>query len=88
MVLTVLTTALFDPYLSRVLLYGVYTVYTEEANGEWIPCNYSKLALLVVLNAHHFGTVRVWGRFLVISRGINPNNVGRFSGTKGSEDLG
>ena len=54
MVLTVLTTALFDPYLSRVLLYGVYTVYTEEANGEWIPCHYGKLTLLVVLNAHHY----------------------------------
>ena len=31
-------------YLSRVLLYSVYTVYTEEANNI-PPCNYGKLAL-------------------------------------------
>ena len=31
----------------------MYGLYTEEATGEWIPCNYGKLALFVVLNAHH-----------------------------------
>ena len=43
---------LINTFLSRVLLYIVYTVYTEEAKGGWIPYNYGKLALLVVLNAH------------------------------------
>ena len=33
--------------------YCLYPVYTMKAPGKWIPCNYGKLAHLVVLNAHH-----------------------------------
>ena len=37
-------TAAVGLYLTKVLL---YTMYTDEASGEWmIPCNYGKLALL------------------------------------------
>ena len=34
------------------MFYSVYTICVEENSGRWIPCNYGKLVLLDVLNAH------------------------------------